>query len=644
MREKKYANLLDVDDKKIDVEEKREKELSMTRELKFKDLQQAIDDQKAVEFKKDDFGVFLEENANANLYTLMDESPDIEVENVDVSDTAEIEVVTSEEVTDKEETDVLEENIENVELEEVKDEIENLDQDDNSDLLDDEQLEALEDLRVGRKKKEKNEYNDDLYLTTSFKPLRKKIRVSKIIKFFFKTAFIFILLGLFGYFILLPMYKKYIESKPVIIYENAIKYVFDKSLEIYTENIPESDKYYLDLDFDFESNYKNVSKLNNRTYGYQVGFDLKNNIFEDKVYFNEGIKEFGLTYIENKDNFYHKYSNSQNYFQFDVKNSNNKNYLEYIEFLNDYKSEDIKYFLNKEKDIVVSLLDEKLISSEIDKLEVNGKEIRVNRNIFTLKKNDIEQILKKYKEDVSKDNKLKEINNNLFGLIFKTEKSFEQIIDEYVSKMDKDYKLVFNLYTVNGTKVVGFDIEENGFRNVYIYFKDNNFNAHFNLTDESQCSNDKDCAIATKQVLDIRGSKDDNYTNIDLEVNESKLASLKIKCLSKEKVEFEYLLYLNKKEIIGDILLNINNKTYDLILSYKDGSDYINLITKMDLITDRQIGKLENTSVVEYGKSEYDEAKLLFDESLTNVNLLDTFSYWNSLIDSALEYMKLNNK
>ena len=182
MREKKYANILDdfpedvvqeIKDEIHELEDVEEK-LSMTRELKFKELQDGIDNEQKTE---------------------------------------------NDEVVSTHDT--------------------------NDELIDDEPIIREVDLSLSKKemkkqfkeeKKAKKKAQEDLYLTSSFKPLRNRFRLKKVFKVLFSLIFTIGILTSVAYFLILPLYNKYLASKPRAIFEHSIDYVAEELTKMVSEN------------------------------------------------------------------------------------------------------------------------------------------------------------------------------------------------------------------------------------------------------------------------------------------------------------------------------------------------------------------------------------------------------------------------
>ena len=173
--------------KKIDLE--KEEKLSMTRELKFKELQDRID----------------EEESDKMIEEAIKKSKK-KVSTKDITSELEQEIDEMLEVETKKRG-----RRKKVEVDSI----------DEFDLL----------LEKNNKKQEKNVKitkvtpEEDLYLTSSFKPLKKRLRAGKIFKFLFKLIFTIGVFGAFIYFVLLPLYKMLEDSKPRAIFENTLDYI-----------------------------------------------------------------------------------------------------------------------------------------------------------------------------------------------------------------------------------------------------------------------------------------------------------------------------------------------------------------------------------------------------------------------------------
>ena len=139
MREKKFANILDDYPEEVveEIKEETQEKLSMTRELKFKELQDKIDEEDIVSSVTEE----------------------VKLEEIDTPD-------------------------ETITLELSKKELKQ---------------------KAKEEKKERKAMQEDLYLTSSFKPLRKRFKLNKLFKFIFTLLLIIGALGALGYFVVWPL-------------------------------------------------------------------------------------------------------------------------------------------------------------------------------------------------------------------------------------------------------------------------------------------------------------------------------------------------------------------------------------------------------------------------------------------------------
>ena len=57
-----------------------------------------------------------------------------------------------------------------------------------------------------------------------------------------------------------------------------------------------------------------------------------------------------------------------------------------------------------------------------------------------------------------------------------TDKVFKKVYDVYGNVIETDYKeVIINIYTKLNNSVIGFDIQEDGFRKIYVYKNEKNF-------------------------------------------------------------------------------------------------------------------------------------------------------------------------
>ena len=269
MREQKYADVLKKYEEEMKTVGEAEDEtfiketsesLSMTRELKFKDLQKQIDDE------------YFEE---------------IEVEETTDNGNTEEVKIKEEVIEDKSKEDKINEA-------EIKEE----------------KAEVKEDKNKVRQ--DNKNIDDDLYLTTSFKPLKKRFKLRKVFKVIFIILFVVLLFGCLGYFVVRPLYNKYLQSKPQAILETVIDKTSEKIVSVLDANIVDDTKYYFDVNFRLNSNIDDLYYLTNSNYGFRMGVDPDNKLYDEMVYIKDGQDIYGLNYFEKNNKAYMKFSNSTN--------------------------------------------------------------------------------------------------------------------------------------------------------------------------------------------------------------------------------------------------------------------------------------------------------------------------------------------
>ena len=585
MREKKFANILEEDtdvkevieeSNEIESIEAKENKLSMTRELKFKEIQDFIDN---------------------------GEVEEKEIDKVEL---------------DEKFQTFISENGSSVDLPLVFD-------DDVEDTID-----------------EENKKNEDIYLTSSFKPLKSRIKVSKFFKFLFSLLFICTILCAFVYYICFPLYKKIMGSKPEMVFENTIKYVFSEIEHVYGDNIIDSDIYYSDIKLLLNSNIDGLSQYKNVTLGYKYGVDNKLNKSSNYIYVGDNTNYYGINYLKYENDKYTKYSNSQNYLKVNVSNQNYF-YNDLSNIINDMSvvtKEEFIYSLQKEKNILLSLIEKDLISASNDELEIGNETLKVIRNSYKLEGYELKQKIKKIREEILADDKLitilQKYNSSLkYDFIQSQLKSLED-------NVSKDDKLVFNLYTINGNKLVGFDIEYNGFVNYYFYYNKDNLEAHFNFSKKRECSDGKECVLTDKKVIDLSGNKSANQFLLIVDYNDKKILELSVSELNFNKMDFDYKLFFDNKKIFGDVffLLNPAEKNYNLNVTYNHENENINININLDRGVDFSFDSILEENVLENNQSniskEYNDFIIITDE----IGLTESFNFWQNFMDDPTETIK----
>lgn len=590
MREKKYANILDdypeeVEEKIKDNLEKMselsldevEQKLSMTRELKFKELQEAIDE---------------------------DDKAEIEVEDAeDLSTTEEVEIPKA---------DVTQDEVE-VKKDEAKEEI-------PSTL----EVAIEETKKVEIKEEKKDNFNDDIYLTSSFKPFKKRFRLKKV----FKILFMLILLAVIGisltYFVIIPIYNKYQASKPKAIFDASLTYVGEQLDKVVDLAWIDSDVYDAEMIFDFDSNIEGMEALTAGSFGMSSIVDPEKKQYENTYFvMDDKNNKYGYSMIDDGENLYYKFTSNDTYLKAE-REEDTYDFSEIEEFLNpELSNEEYKYYIDTQITILKDIITEDLLSSEKDEIEVNGKTISVMKNSLSLDKDKLKDLEKLYNEKVLNDEKLLKIEATLNDMTISEVKELYEEISTY----EDDYSLVINIYTIKGDRFAGFDIEEDGFRNIYYYTNDGNFEAHFNLTEDEDCLTGKDCNLENQMIIDLVGTKKDDYTKVEIMFNDEDIGSLNVRSFNFEKIDFTYKLIISDVVFEGAITLDINKEKeeYGVGFSLEVNDEYVDMNIKINYDTDSKINAVTSDNIEEYSDALFEKYYTELGDQLEEVGLVDTF-------------------
>lgn len=566
MREKKYADVLKKYEEDID------EKMSMTREIKFKDLQESMDK----EAKNEEVQKTTEESISKTSIKKLDK--DEEVAKV-LKVEEEIDKIRDEENKKRKE----------LKIKEVNEEV---------------------------LKSSNEEIDDDIYLTTSFKPLKTRISFIKIVKKIGIFMLFILVLGCVGYFAGVPMYKKYINSRPKIIFDKTIEYVSDKMINVINDFNIGNNSILTDIKFNVDNG---LGELNEGNFGYRLG--IASNRYENSLYMEIENSNYGINDYFNSGKSYTNFSTSDKYFLME-QNKIDKVYNKYSGYLNnifEISSDDLRYVVLKERDIIKGLLLNEYIVSSKTEIDINNKSIEVVKNSYVIDKSNIKKIQKKYYEELIKDDKLIKIMSELSNLSVKEYKNeLSNLVD---SDIDDDYKLAFNIYTMEATKVVGLDIEENGFCLFYLYFYENDFDFYANLND--------------RDVVEFKGKKEDDI-KATIKYNADKIIDLNIKNFDKERVEFSYFFETKKRDYSGEFVLREKEESvYDVEFSIRY-DDYLYSFNSLFDLHYNDFKNVNEENIVKYSVKNYSNESLLFYEEIEEIGIKEGFLKWQEIFDDFI--------
>lgn len=599
MREKKYANILDdypeeiVDDIKEEIEvleeieeDDNEVKLSMTRELKFKELHESVEDD-----------VIVDENAS-----------DISLNEIKNDES----VINEEKITE-----------DNTVSEPVN--IEKINEEDEFDLLD------------KKKKKKKEKINDELYLTSSFKPFRKRIGLGKV----FKILFILILFGgaiaALTFFLIIPIYKKFVLSTPKAIFDTSITYIGEQLKTLNDYYSIDTDVLDLETVIGIDMDNEDGSSFMNNKIGFRLAYDPKSDKSETMYFLqNDNGEKYGYSHISDGDNLYYKFSTSETY----LKSDEAEYQIDYSAFNKilekDLTKKDFTYYVDSNVKLLKDIITEDMLVSERDEIEIDGNGLAVVKNSLKLDKENLELIEKKYNEGILDDDKLLKIEALLFDM------TLDEVKDNHgeTTNYEKDYSMTINIYTVKGNKFVGFDVEINGFRTIYYYVNENgNFEAHFNVSLDEECLTGGDCLLKNQIIIDMVGTKKDDFDEVEIYLNDEDIGTLKVREFGYELIDFDYRVIVSDVVLEGTIKLDFDKKENEMNIdfSYEFNEQYSSFDVMIKLYDDSDIGNVNQEKVVLYTDKLYEEEFELFTNQLSEKNMLEDFDILLSMFGESDE-------
>lgn len=572
MREKKYANV--VSDVEIANESESADKLSMTRELKFKDLQMKID----------------------------------------------------EEIGDSLINEELKEN------------------DDNSDNI---SLSKNDNKYCVDGQPNSKKVDDDIYLTTSFKPFKKRFKLRKVFKIMFEFMLVIVVLLSLYFLAFLPLYNKYLSSKPQAIFNNTVDSIGNGLVKLIEDNVVDDDKLYFDINFKINSNYDELYYLSNYNYGYQISVEPKLKTFNEYIYLNDGDSSYGINYFEKDSRAYLNYSTSENILDMGELDSDateeERYYNDILEMLKESKTNksDLIYYIEKNVDIIKRIYELADITVSNDELEINGEIIKVKRNSWSFDNVSLEKALKMYEDFILDDEKLLDISAEFNGM---TIDEYKEYLGNMKNQIEEEHNECINIYTIKGNKFVGLDEEENGFRLFYFYIYNGDFEMYLNFTEDEECLNGKDCVLDNQRVISMNGVNNDSYTEVDIKYNNDKIGTLNVRDFTYDKINIEYDFSYDDNNFKGDLLVYKNeNYVYDIDLSYRCDAKYIDAIIKVSMHGDSK-DLFENRNIIDASDKNIDDETNDFLNKLNELGLGDGYITWSDFLSTFFNSLVLDDE
>lgn len=579
-----------------------EEKLSMTRELKFKELQEKIDEEESERIIEEAIKQTKMKDSDNNISSELEQEIDALLE-METKKSKKNKVSYKREVEeDTQEVVVKPKKKQKVEVEKNPDEV------------------VINKITP----------DDDIYLTTSFQPLKKRFRLKKVFKIILRIFFVLLVLGAFAIFVVLPIIKMLNDSKPKVIYNASINYVRDTLNEFVDKVYLEKDgSYMLNSKLLVNTNMDDYKNLNDKKLLLNTGFDFKEDIYDLGMYVadSNGLK-YGFNLIEDNNDNYYNLSTSEVFIKnvFDYTNIDTS--IDKLDKVNVVTRSEYKYYINKVASALKKSITEDDLVATKEEIDIDGVAISVVRNSFKLNKDRLEKLENDMSKLFLKDKKYLEIEAKILGVSLDEVKEKYEVLTTY----DKDYILTFNIYTVNGNEFAGFDIEENGFRNIYYYVIKNKFELHLNIAANETCRKAGNCTAKDMVVIDLIGTTKDEITTIDVYYNNSDIGSLKIKELTEERISLDYKLIYKDIMYEGAFIFGYDKKKEEYLgaLSYELTDEYIDLNFVISYDKNADVGKIDGDKLIKYDKEKYDSERAILNEKLTEVGLLDAYNSYES--------------
>ena len=454
-------------------------------------------------------------------------------------------------------------------------------------------------------KREKKKREEELYLTMSLKPLRKRLTLKKSVKRVLRVVLLTVILFSFCHFIALPLYHKYLDSKPKAIIDGSIDYVFD-NIDAYLNM--SNDGLYLNA----------TNRVDGVNYGYAIGSDDKE--FMDYLYVESNDDSYGIVNLKDDNNYLRFTNDSSKYVS--VSLDEEPLNLRSIYSIFNYSKDDMKYLVKTKRDILKAIIKDDYIKTSRQDLDVSGKSIKVRKNSLQLNKKNSKSFYEDYIKEISNNNKYLSI----------VSKSMNMNEDEYKAYLEKELlsdikDISFNIYTVNGDEFVGFDYEVNGFRQIYYYVVKDKINLYISLEEG-------------KYAFNISGVKKKDLIEAKVKCNEVDLGSITIREMAFDKIDFDYNLNINGKENSGFLLYELNKDSNEAGVQIKNNVDGNSLVSNGSIKYNKKTLEYSVDDKKKISSEDYNKELSDLKSSIEKSNLnYSVYSNWSSFINNPLEYI-----
>lgn len=386
-------------------------------------------------------------------------------------------------------------------------------------------------------------FDDDLYITRAFKPVKTKTKVKRGLVKFLIWGIIFAVVGI----VVFTLGKSYIENKtktkPINVFKHVVKTTSDTAIK-YLEEL--EDSYGSTYEFKIDTNMNKYNILDDKEFG--ISFYNKDNYIMEYIYLDSG---YGIYNIKNDKDNYIKYSSSNKL----IRTNETDSMLRDI-FLIRNNKDDLKYIINESNDIFNKIVEDKYFQVSNQTITINGNEVDVIENSFIIDRYIKRELIKDYISEVKKDKELIEAFANLFNV---NKDDVTKVIEDKLNKINSD-NIVFNVYTDKKYNMIGIDLEIDGFTEAYVYKYDDRYDIQFNVFKYlDKFMNELEVDVKTNTNLGFSGTKDD----VSFAINKNLKSSFKIEEFNKNRISINYM--------------GINGKYFNIDINIKSNSMALNL-------------------------------------------------------------------
>ena len=374
-------------------------------------------------------------------------------------------------------------------------------------------------------------------------------------------AVLLIVGGLVVHFFIGPKVQKEVLSDPKNVYDTTIT---NLSKEINKAiNDANYEKVIFDLTLSLDSDIEMLKDYIGYEYGIRLGVDPKNELLELGANVKKDNELSLNAYYKNKK----LYANLSTYQELiDLGEVDMSDFEDLLKELEDLKAEieelnlskdDINYLVTKFSSLIIDSIDTSKLTQEEETIKIKDEEIKVTSNKYLIDYENAQRTIKFITQELAKDDKVLEILAKISGEekdVIKENLLKEPEENTEIDEETKNQKIYVSIYTHgNKNDIIGYSLKE-GNNELHYYSLSGNFEILY-----AKESYDYETEKDVVQKFIVTGTKNNDVTDVVINVDETKLAELSVREFSAEKVDFDYTIILDKEvEIKGYVKYSAN--------------------------------------------------------------------------------------